>query len=84
MSDTTNFSPVVLSLGYDEYVMSAENALTIVNILNRAERYKENYRSGGGTTYHIWENEAPYSLTMKVIAMGHYRIAKAAGKPEST
>ena len=75
---------VVMSLGYDEYVMPAEDALTLVNIIARAERYKENYRSGGNTTYHIWEDDRTASAMMKVISNGHYRIAKCAGKPEST
>ncbi len=81
MSDS--LTHVVMSLGYDEYVMPAGDALTLVNILARAERYKENYRSNNGTTYHVWEDDRTTSTTMKVISPAHYRIAKAAGKPEN-
>ena len=84
MSDTHPDTRVVMALGYDDYVLPAGDALTLVNILARAERYKEHYRPEGKTTYHIWEDDHTTSTTMKVISTAHYRIAKCAGKPEST
>lgn len=73
---------VVVSLGWgSEYVMDAEKALTMLELLKDAEMYKEQYRSGGGTTYHIFAQDKEV-CNMKVLSNNFYNLAKLAGKPE--
>ena len=82
MSEREKFAPVVMSLGYNEYVLTMEDAVTVAHILARAERYKEKYRPSAASTVHVWENDGETMASFKLITQGHYRMAKAAGKPE--
>lgn len=77
-------SKVVVSLGWsNEYVMEAEKALTLLDLLKDAEVYKEQYRSAdnGGTTYHIFHQDKDV-CSMRVLSSNFYNLAKLAGKPE--
>jgi hypothetical protein len=77
-------SKVVVSLGWNsEYVMDADKALTLLDLLKDAEIYKEQYRSteNGGTCYHIF-NQDKDICTMRVLSKNFYNLAKLAGKPE--
>jgi hypothetical protein len=77
-------SKVIVSLGWsNEYVMDAEKALTMLELLKDAEIYKEQYRSTdkGGTLYHIYAQDREI-CTMKVLSNNFYNLAKLAGKPE--
>ena len=77
-------SKVIVSLGWGhEYVMEAEKALTMLELLKDAELFKEMYRSAekGGTTYHIFPQDKEI-CTMKVLSNNFYNLAKLAGKPE--
>lgn len=71
---------VVLSFGYGEYVVSPKDAVTIMEMLQKAERYECKYKSGGDSTYHVYPSSE--SLTAKLISDDMYRMAKLAGKPE--
>jgi hypothetical protein len=66
-----------------EYVMDADKALTMLELLKDAEIYKEQYRSAdkGGTLYHIYAQDKEI-CTMKVLSKNFYNLAKLAGKPE--
>ncbi len=74
--------PMVVSLSYGELVMPTEDAVQLLKILERAERYQEKYRNmeDGGTTRHIFTNDNTYHA--KMISDDLYRMAKLAGKPE--
>ncbi len=75
----------VIQFGYDKYVVSAEDALTLHGILAKAERYKAQWRSkeDGGTTYHVWDQDAETeSRNIEILPDNLYRLAKLAGKPE--
>lgn len=77
-------SKAIIRYGYDHYVVEAEDALTIHNILAKAELFHRNYRStaDGGTSYYVWEQDM--SSEMRDITLmpdGLYRMAKLAGKP---
>jgi hypothetical protein len=77
-------SKVVVTMGWNcEYVMDAEKALTLLDLLKDAELFKDIYRSTekGGTTYHIFPQEKEI-CTMKVLSNNFYNLAKLAGKPE--
>ena len=72
--------PMVLSLGYGDIVLPTKDAVTLMEILEKAERYRQKYNSGNPSTYHIWPQDVEY--TAKLISDDLYRMAKLAGKPE--
>jgi hypothetical protein len=77
-------SKVVVSLGWgSEYVMDADKALTMLDLLKDAEVYKEQYRNAeqGGTLYHIYKQEREL-CNLRVLSGNFYSLAKLAGKPE--
>lgn len=77
---------IVISLGYKSYVLSNKDAVTIAEILERAEMYETVWipsaeRNGGPDhTYHVYESTD--QIDMKLISADLYRMAKLAGKPE--
>jgi hypothetical protein len=74
--------PMVIHMAYGEFVMDTKDAVTLMQILEKAERYQEKYRStaDGGSTYHIYPSDS--AVTAKLITDDMYRMAKLAGKPE--
>jgi len=71
---------VVLSFGYGDYIVSPKDAVTIMEILQKSERYECKYVSGGDNTHHVFPSTE--SLTAKLISDDMYRMAKLAGKPD--
>jgi len=77
-------SKVVVSLGWNnEYVLDADKALTLLDLLKDAEVYKEQYQpiEKGGTSYHIFQHDKDV-CNMRVLSKNFYNLAKLAGKPE--
>jgi len=72
---------VVVSIPYGDYVVNAEDALVIANVMARAERYQEKYRGGEPNTYHVYPVDGRVA-GMHIISDDLYRMAKLAGKPE--
>jgi hypothetical protein len=73
---------VIVEFGYDKaFVMEADKALTLLDLLKDAEVYKENWKSGGNT-FHIYPQEKEL-CSMKVLSSNMYSMARLAGKPES-
>ena len=72
----------VVSLGYREFVLDADKALTLLGLLEDAELYREVYRSGNINTFHVYQNEEPTTMTLKLLPKKLYDLAKLAGKPE--
>ena len=72
----------VVSLGYREFVLDADKALTLLGLLEDAEMYQEKYRQGGVNTFHVYQNEEPTTMTLKLLPKKLYDLAKLAGKPE--
>lgn len=80
---------VVIDLGYTSFVMGKEQALGLIDILEKAEIYESKYLSKeererlgttGEYTHHVYPNEKLFN--MKVISDDLYRMAKLAGRPE--
>jgi hypothetical protein len=74
----------IIRYGYDNYIVEAEDALRIHEILAKAEHYHRNYRStqDGGTSYHVWEQDMNSEMRdITLMPDGLYRMAKLAGKP---
>jgi len=72
----------VVTIGYREYVLDADKALTLLGLLEDAEIYQEKYRQGGVNTFHVYQNEDPQTTTLKLLPKKLYDLAKLAGKPE--
>jgi hypothetical protein len=75
-------------VGYDEYVMEARDALTIISLLAKAERYKRVWakEEDGGTTHYVYPQKADETSTRSLILLPDnlYRIAKLAGEPDKS
>ena len=72
---------MVLNLGYSQYVMETKDALTLLQILEKAEKYQQKYRTGEDSTHHVWMADG--AIEAKMISNDLYRMAKLAGKPET-
>ena len=71
----------VIQIGYREYVIDADKALTLLGLLEEAEMYQEKYQSGANT-FHVYQNEEPQTTHLKLLPKKLYDLAKLAGKPE--
>jgi len=75
----------VVRMGYDAYVMEAQDALAIHEILAKAENFHRKYRKAdeGGTLYYVWPQDATTDTKSFEILPDHlYRMAKLAGAPD--
>ena len=78
-------SKCVVTLGYIDFIMDSEDALTLLDIVSKAERFKESYRDSkiGGNLYYVWEqDECESKFVARLIPESLYRMAKLAGKPK--
>ena len=71
---------MIVSLGYSHYVMPTKDAVHLLEILEKAERYVHKYRANDESTHHVWPNDT--TVEAKMIGNDMYRMAKLAGKPE--
>lgn len=75
----------LVQLGYSSYVMDAQAALKLTELLAEAELYEEKWRRSeeGGTTHHVYPQDDSESMRIiKIMPNTLYQIAKMAGKPE--
>jgi hypothetical protein len=73
---------IVVTMGYQDFVMSPKDAFALSEVLGRVERYESKYHgSSVDNTFHVYPNDKPFQ--MQVISDDVYRMAKLAGKPES-
>jgi hypothetical protein len=71
---------VVVKLSWDlSVVVSKEDALAFIDILERAEKYEDKYVSGGDNTKHVYPMDKTFG--MEVMPTELYQMAKLAGKP---
>jgi hypothetical protein len=82
---------VILEVGYTKYVLSAKDAVTVMNILNGAEIYQEKYVSEANsptgkshTLHHVYDqgDADMRRISLWAIPDSLYKMAKLAGKPE--
>jgi len=74
---------VTIDLGYKSYVLDTKDALTLAEIVSKAEMYEEKYHGGGQpNSYHVYANDDRF--TMRVLPDSMYNMAKLAGKPEKS
>lgn len=76
---------MVITLGWQKYVVDAKQAVAIAEMLSTAERYEScNKKDDEGnyiTTHYVYDSEDE-RWTMEVMSDSLYRMAKIAGKPE--
>jgi hypothetical protein len=73
-----------IRLAHREYILPAEDALKIMEILEGAMRFEEKYHRGDSEqepyyTYHVWESDK-IGESLELISENTYRVAKLAGK----
>ena len=80
---------MIVTIGYQDYALPTKDAITLLELLSKAERYEDRYVSKEDKknttgeayhTYHVYENDTMFNA--KVIPNEKYRMAKLAGKPE--
>ena len=77
----------LFDIGYRAYVIDADQAQIIWDLLRDAEIYEEKRKYGCGseriTTYHVYDQEELCEpVQMKMLTDRQYNMAKLAGKPE--
>lgn len=78
----------LLEVGFKTFVVDAEQAQAVWDILRDAEIYEEkrNYNAAPSdrkTTYHVYEQEELCEpVQLKCLTSRQYNMAKLAGKPE--
>jgi len=71
---------LIIEINYRKYVLDAKDALSIVEILGKAESYKYEYE---GKIHRVWsEGLEDTPITLSVLPDDTYRMAKAAGAPK--
>jgi hypothetical protein len=81
MLRTNDMSKVIVSIGWNnDFVMEADKALTLLDLLKDAEKYQDKYNKNGNT-FHIFPQEKEVA-TLRVLSANMYNLAKLAGKPE--
>jgi hypothetical protein len=78
----------VINMGYNEYIMDLPDAITVLELLDKAERYKSKYNSrtddrASFTSYHVYAQEDEAALrNITLLSADAYRKAKLLGKPD--
>ena len=73
---------VIMSFGYNECVLDIQDAVTIMEIMTKAEKYKVKWRKDDKSTHHVWHDEENMGgMAIKPIGENLYRTAKLAGEP---
>ena len=78
----------VVTIGYKNFVLDADKALKVVEMLGDAEVYEEKWHSETKeNTFHIYTNEGHATsegirMELKMLSNGFYQMAKLAGKPK--
>ena len=76
----------IVTIGYDDFIVDAQDALKLHEIIAKAERYKQRYRSRdeGGPLHYVWpQDDEDSTKNIRIISDDLYRVAKLAGKYEA-
>jgi peptidyl-tRNA hydrolase len=71
----------VVAIGYNKYVVDVGDAVTLLTILTKAEKYEEKW-SQAGTTKHVYEMGEESVMFINVLPDAAYTTYKLAGKPK--
>lgn len=80
---------VIVTLGYNSYVLDTDKAIRVAEALSEAERYESKYHSAVGdvpsyNTHHIYSVEPNTSgnISIQILHGSAYNMYKLAGKPK--
>ena len=73
----------IIKIGYKEYIMSTEDALHIIDLISKAQRYETKYDYETKTkNYHVYDTPMEDKVeSLEVLHDDLYRMAKLAGSP---
>lgn len=75
----------IVKLGYQSFILDAKDAVSIMEILMKGERYEKHYKKGDDGesiyTHHVWQDDSE-GYEVNFISDGLYKMAKLAGKRE--
>jgi len=76
----------IFKVGYTEYVLDTDKAVSIIELLEGAEIYESKYHAKTDTsesysTYHIYK-DSERDFNLNIITDERYKMYKLAGKPE--
>ena len=73
----------IVKINYKEYIMDTKDALHILDLLSKAERYETKYDHDTKTkTYHVYDVALEEKIdSLEIVHDDLYRMAKLAGKP---
>ena len=74
-------SKAIVKFGYTDYVMELKDAVSLAELLSKAEIYDSKYVPNGDNAHYIYANDANEVGTIKLISDSFYQMAKLAGKP---
>jgi len=68
---------------YKKYIVNLSDAVKILEILEKAERYKAEYRESknGGTLHYAWTQPNNEMGSVELMPDDLYRLARMAGDP---
>jgi hypothetical protein len=72
--------PMIVSMPYGEIVLPTDDAVIVMRLFEKAEKYRMKYNTGEGATHHVFPMED--QLSAKLITQDTYAMYKLAGKPE--
>jgi len=72
----------IITIGYNGYVLPLKDAVVVAELLGKAERYENKYRSGADSTHHVYTETKDDLGTIRLLSDAFYQGAKLAGKPE--
>lgn len=76
---------MVLTIGYDAFVLDAAKAVAVVELLHDAERYKTEWHAAAGDipsyqSQHVFDNTDAQTIRLEVLTAAAYALAKLAGE----
>lgn len=75
---------LALQMPYGEYILDHEDAVKLMEIMERAERYETSYRADAdGGTLHYVSKDASRGMSIKHIPHELYEVARMAGPKPS-
>lgn len=71
----------IVTIGYKQYVMDADKAITMLGMLDQAEVYESKWE-GKTTAHYIYtQDNNDHIREVKLLPDALYKLAKLAGKP---
>ena len=78
-------SKCVVSVGYKNFVLDAEQGVQLLELLGNAEIYEEKWHSETkDNTNHIYPNDDSGMVNLRLLPQSFYNMAKLAGKPNKS